>query len=255
MRRITLGLVGALALTLAVAGLVNPTSAGDKVRIGTEGAYPPFNLIDESGELKGFDVDIALALCDKMGAECELVAQDWDGIIPALLANKYDAIIASMSITDERKKSVDFTDKYYSNLVRYVAPKGSGLDTSSVGLAGKSIGAQRATVAASYLEDNLADVVSIKLYDTQENANLDLGNGRLDAMLADGLVIYDWLKTDEGAGFDFVGEGLSLDDGIGIAVRKEDTALRDNLNQALAAILADGTYEKINAKYFPFSIY
>ncbi len=255
MRRITLGLVGALALTLAVAGLVNPASAGDKIRIGTEGAYPPFNLIDESGELKGFDVDIALALCDKMGAECELVAQDWDGIIPALLANKYDAIIASMSITDERKKSVDFTDKYYSNLVRYVAPKGSGLDTSSAGLAGKSIGAQRATVAASYLEDNLADVVSIKLYDTQENANLDLGNGRLDAMLADGLVIYDWLKTDEGAGFDFVGEGLSLDDGIGIAVRKDDTALRDNLNQALAAILADGTYEKINAKYFPFSIY
>lgn len=250
-----LGLLSALAFAAALVMAPQIVSAGDTVRIGTEGAYPPFNFTDASGELQGFDVDIAKALCEKMDAECTYVAQDWDGIIPALLANKYDAIIASMSITDERKKAVNFTDKYYSNLVRFVAPKGSNLDTSMGGLAGKSIGVQRATVAASWLEDHLSDSSSLKLYDTQENANLDLANGRLDAMLADGLVMYEWLGTDDGKGFEFVGEGLSLDDGIGIAVRKEDTALQAKLNTAIAAILADGTYEKINAKYFPFSIY
>ena len=247
--------VGLLTAAFVMVGLMAGTSGAkaETVRIGTEGAYPPFNFIDESGELKGFDVEIAMALCDKMGVTCELVAQDWDGIIPGLLAKKYDAIVASMSITDERKKSVNFTNKYYSNLVRFVAPKGSGLDTGN--LAGKSIGAQRATVAASWLEDNLGDSASIKLYDTQENANLDLSSGRLDAIFADGLVIHEWLTTDEGAGFEFVGEGYSLDDGIGIAVRKEDTALLDKLNAAIHAIIEDGTYHKINMNYFPFSIY
>ena len=250
-----LGLLGALTIALALVLAPMTADAGDKVRIGTEGAYPPFNFTDSNGELQGFDVDIAKALCEKMDAECSYVAQDWDGIIPALLANKYDAIIASMSITDERKQAVNFTDKYYSNLVRFVAPNGSGLDTSMGGLEGKSIGVQRATVAASWLEDNLGGTASIKLYDTQENANLDLANGRLDALLADGLVMYEWLGTADGKGFEFVGEGLDLDDGIGIAVRKGDTALQGKLNKAIAAILADGTYEKINAKYFPFNIY
>jgi len=249
------GLLGALAFTLAILVAPQAADAGDKVRIGTEGAYPPFNFTDASGELQGFDVDIAKALCEKMDADCTYIAQDWDGIIPALLANKYDAIIASMSITDERKKAVSFTDKYYSNLVRFVAPNGSGLDTSVSGLNGKTIGAQRATVAAIWLEDELGSAASIKLYDTQENANLDLANGRLDALLVDGLVAYEWLGSDDGKGFEFVGEGLSLDDGIGIAVRKEDSALQAKLNMAIKAILADGTYEKINAKYFPFSIY
>ncbi len=179
-------LVFSLGLVLAL-----EAAAGAKLKIGTEGAYPPFNFIDESGVLKGFDVDIAQALCDKMGAECEFVKQDWDGIIPALLAKKFDAIVASMSITEERKQAVGFTDRYYSNLVRYVGPKGKAIDTSEAGLEGKSIGAQRATVAASYLEDKLGKSATIKLYDTQENANLDLVNGRLDVMFADGLVMYE----------------------------------------------------------------
>ena len=134
------------------------------LRIGTEGYYPPFNYIDESGELKGFDIDIALALCTQMEVECEFVAQDWDGIIPALLAKKYDAIVASMSITDERKRVVSFTDKYYSNQVRFVAGKGGGFDPGF--LSGKNIGAQRATIAASWLEEN-AGHAQVKLYDTQ----------------------------------------------------------------------------------------
>lgn len=246
--------VAALILALG-AGLATAAGAAEKLKIGTEGAYPPFNFIDESGELKGFDIDIAKALCEKMNADCEFVKQDWDGIIPALLAKKFDAIVASMSITEERKQSVAFTDRYYSNLVRFVGPKGRDIDTSEAGLKGKSIGAQRATVAASYLDDKLGSVATIKLYDTQENANLDLVNGRLDLMFADGLVMYEWLKTKDGEGFQFYGEGMSLDEGVGIAVRKEDEALRAKLNEALKAIRADGTYDKINAKYFPFSIY
>ncbi|MBM3484284.1 MAG: transporter substrate-binding domain-containing protein [Alphaproteobacteria bacterium] len=230
-------------------------NAADKLKIGTEGAYPPFNFIDESGELKGFDVEIAGALCAAMKVECEFIEQDWDGIIPALLAKKFDAIVASMSVTEERKQSVAFTDRYYSNLIRFVGPKGQTIDTSLEGLKGKSIGAQRATVAGSYLEDKLGSDASIKLYDTQENANLDLVSGRLDLLFADGLVMYEWLKSKDGEAFQFYGEGLSLDEGIAIALRKEDEELRGKINEAIKAIRADGTYEKINAKYFPFSIY
>ena len=143
-RRVIAALLVALSAPLAFAGGGADTDAGvpATLRIGTEGYYPPFNYIDESGELKGFDIDIALALCAQMEVECEFVAQDWDGIIPALLAKKYDAIVASMSITDERRRVVGFTDKYYSNQVRFVAAKGGGFDPGF--LSGKNIGAQRA---------------------------------------------------------------------------------------------------------------
>ena len=238
-----------LAAALLVSGQV---MAGERIRIGTEGAYPPFNQIDANGKLFGFDIDIANALCDKMDADCEFVTQDWDGIIPGLLAKKYDTIIASMSITEERKKAVAFTDRYYSNFLRFVAKKGSGLTPAN--LKGKAVGAQRATISATYLEDNMKDV-SAKLYDTQENAYLDLAAGRTDAVLADALVNYTWLQSDAGKAFEFLGKAVNIDDQIGIALRKGDSALKAKLNKALSEILADGTYEKINAKYFPFSIY
>ena len=245
-RKFVISLVAALVFAGSAA-------AADKIRIGTEGAYPPFNQIDASGNVIGFDVDIAKALCEKMQSDCVIVTQDWDGIIPGLLAKKYDAIVASMSITDERKKAVAFTDPYYSNSLRFVAKKGSDIDPAN--LKGKTIGAQRATISGSYLEDNLKNVVDIKLYDTQENAYLDLGADRVDAVLADMLVNYEWLKSDEGQGFEFKGEAVDVDDRIGIALRKDDTELVKRFNEALAAIRADGTYDNINAKYFPFSIY
>jgi len=242
----------AIALIAAIA-FAGPALAADKIRLGTEGAYPPFNQIDANGNVTGFDIDIGNALCAEMKADCEWVTQDWDGIIPALLAKKYDAIIASMSITEERKKAVAFTDRYYSNMLRFVAKKGSGLDADM--LKGKAVGAQRATISASYLEDNMAGQVDIKLYDTQENAYLDLASGRTDSVLADMLVSYEWLNSDAGKGFEFIGESIDIDDKIGIALRKGDTELRDKFNAALKAIRANGTYDKINAKYFPFSIY
>lgn len=242
-------------LSLAAASVLAAGAAqADKIRIATEGAYAPFNMIDESGQLKGFDVDIAKALCDEMKADCELVAQDWDGIIPGLLTHKYDAIIASMSITDERKRVVDFTDPYYSNVLAFVAAKGRDLKTSKDGLKGLVIGAQRATVAGQYLEDNLGDTVGVKLYDTQDNAYLDLAAGRLDALLSDKFPAYDWLQSKEGQGFEFKGKDIDINDKIAIAVRKNDP-LKEKFNKALKAIRDNGTYAKINAKYFPFSIY
>ena len=240
-----------ILLALVALVLVSGNALADKIRIGTEGAYPPFNMIDKNGKPAGFDVDIAKALCEKMGADCTFVTQDWDGIIPGLLARKYVAIVASMSITDERRKAVDFTDRYYSNSLRFIARKGSGIDPNN--LKGKSIGAQRATIAANYAE-GVKDAEA-KLYDTQENAYLDLSSGRIDLLVTDMLPGYDWLQSEQGTGFEFVGENIDIDDKIGIAVRKGDDKLRESLNKAIAAIIADGTYAKINAKYFPFSIY
>ena len=241
------------ATALVVSTISAPAMAGDKIRIATEGAYAPFNMITAEGELAGFDVDIAKALCEQMKAECKIVAQDWDGIIPGLKTRKYDAIIASLSITPERKRFVAFTDHYYSNSLTFVAGKESSFDPTK--LEGKVIGAQRATIAGQYLEDNYAKKASIKLYDTQDNAYLDLASGRLDAILSDKLPAYSWLKSDEGKAFEFRGENIDIDDKIAIAVRKKDGELKAKFNQALQAIIENGTYEKINAKYFPFSIY
>ncbi|WP_370298965.1 ABC transporter substrate-binding protein [Pontibacterium sp.] len=246
-------LVGGL-LAAAMSLSAGLAQAGDKIRIATEGAYAPFNMVDASGQLQGFDVDIAKALCAEMKADCDIVAQDWDGIIPGLRAKKYDAIIASMSITKERQRVVDFTDAYYSNVLAFVAAKGKSLETTKDGLKGLVVGAQRATIAGQHLEDQLGDVVTVKLYDTQDNAYLDLEAGRLDALLSDKFPAYDWLSTDAGQKFEFKGSDIDINDKIGIAVRKNDP-LTDKFNRALKAIADNGKYAEINARYFPFSIY
>ncbi|WP_409281611.1 ABC transporter substrate-binding protein [Pseudomonas defluvii] len=228
--------------------------AAEKLKMGIEAAYPPFNNKDASGQVVGFDKDIGDALCAKMKVECDVVTSDWDGIIPALNAKKFDFLISSLSITDERKQAVDFTDRYYSNKLQFIAPKNVDFKTDKASLKGKVIGTQRATLAGTWLEDNYGGDIDIKLYDTQENAYLDLTSGRVDAILADKYVNYDWLKTDAGKNYEFKGDPVVESDEVGIAVRKGDP-LREKLNAALKEIIADGTYKKINDKYFPFSIY
>jgi len=249
--------IAAAAVVMAVGASQAMAKEWKTVRVGTEGAYPPFNNVDASGKLVGFDIDIADALCAKMHVKCTFVAQDWDGIIPGLLANKYDAIIASMTITEERAKRVDFTDKYYTTPAQFIVKKGSTLDVSPEGLKGKNVGSQKATTTANYLED-VYKGSNLKFYDTQEQANLDLMSGRLDAMLADKLIMIDWLGKG-GSCCEFTGNILTeakwFGEGTGIAVRKGDPELTKMLNKAIAAIVADGSYKKINAKYFPFSIY
>ena len=247
-------LAAALAFAILCLASASDTHAkSQKLRIGTEGAYPPFNYTDESGRLTDFDVDIALALRARMDVDCEFVLHDWEELIPSLRAGRFDAIAASMSITTKRRLLVSFTEKYYSNVVRFVARKGSGFDPADP--AGRTIGAARATIASDWLEQNLAGAATIRLYTSQEELLRDLVAGRLDAIFGDGLGSHAWLEGPEGGDFAFVSEGYRLDEGIGIAVRKEDTDLLRPLNEALRAILSDGTYETINGRYFPFSIY
>lgn len=243
-----------MAGIVALAGCGGGDDTAKTLKIGTEGAYPPFNTIDKTGKVSGFDVDIALALCAKMQVECEVVTSDWDGIIPALNAKKFDLVAASMSITPERQEAVDFTDPYYTNGLQFVAAKNQAFSIAPESLKGKVVGAQRATIAGNWLEENLGDDVEVKLYDTNENAYLDLTSGRLDALLADKFVNWEWLKSDAGQAYEFKGEPVFNDDKIAIAVRKGDP-LREKLNEALKAIVADGTYKKINDQYFPFDIY
>jgi polar amino acid transport system substrate-binding protein len=240
-------------LGLLLGGLMAfPVFAQDTLRIATEGAYPPFNFIDASGEVKGFDVDIANALCEEMGADCELVTQSWDGIIPGLIAGRYDAIIASMSITPERQEAVSFSEPYYSNKLQFIAPNES--DFGPQDAADAVVGAQRATIAAQWLQDNVPEA-EIRVYDTQENAYLDLESGRLDAVLADVYVSYEWLESEEGAAYEFKGDPVYDNDKIAVAVRKGDEALAERFSEAIDAIRDDGTYQAINAEYFPFDIY
>ncbi|WP_397450962.1 transporter substrate-binding domain-containing protein [Pseudomonas sp. NA-150] len=247
-------LLFAAVVTLAFA---TNALAVEKLKMGVQAAYPPFNNKDASGQVVGFDVDIGNALCAKMKVECEVVAADWDNIIPALNSNQFNFLISSMSITEERKQLVDFTAPYYSNKLQFIASKAVTLnitkDTLQQNLSGKIIGAPRGTLAASWLQDKLADVATIKLYDTQADANTDLAAGHLDTVLADKFVSYEWLKSEVGKSYEFKGSPVLDNDKIGIAVRKGDPLL-EQLNTALKEIIADGTYKKINDRYFPFSI-
>lgn len=245
--------------TVGLAAGASAVSAQDVVRIGTEGAYPPFNFTDSNGQLQGFEIDLAAALCAEMNVTCELVAQDWDGIIPALLANRYDAIMASMSITAERMEIVDFSNKYYQTPARFAARDGSTVtDTSPEALAGMTIGAQGSTIHANYLEDVYGQS-DIRLYPTQDEANLDLASGRIDLILADSIVLYEWMQTDDGSCCTFVGDAYSdpqyFGSGVGVAVRQGEDELREKFNAAIAAVLANGTYQEISDRYFPFSVY
>lgn len=235
--------------------------AGDKViRIATEGAYPPFNMITPKGELTGFDVDLAKALCEKMNAECKITAQAWDGIIPGLLAKKYDVIMAGMSITDERKQKVNFTESYGSIWPRFAVSKKDAINLLVGGLKDKSVGVQTATTHANYLNDVYGGKIKIVQYDTLDNATIDLQNGRLDAVIADNLVLaMSFLNTEKGQNYTFIGPDITdekwFGTGVGAALRKSDTDLLNRFNTALKEIVKDGTHKRIADKYFPVDIY
>ncbi|WP_049236949.1 transporter substrate-binding domain-containing protein [Moraxella canis] len=225
-------------------------SSGDTLRIATEGAYAPFNYTNPDGSLGGFDVDIANALCEKMQTKCEIIAQDWDGIIPSLKTGKFDAIVAAMSVTPERSEQVDFSEPYYINSLVFLAKKGSDFDpTSTDAINAAKIVAQRSTISSQWLTQTYPDSKP-QLYDTLDNAFIDLGNERADAMISDKLPALTWLSSDLGQNFEIKGEDIDIDDKISIAVDKGNTALLQKFNEALAAIKADGTYKKIVIEHF-----
>ena len=247
--------VTAAVLVSALILVASNAATAQRLRIATEGYYPPFNFIDDRGELAGFDVDIARVLCARLRVECEIVAQAWSDMIPGLIAGEYDAIVASMSITEQRQRQVAFSIPYYSNMLAFVGPKSRAGDPRSLNFAGLTVAAQQDTISAQYLSEQLAGEVEVMLYPTQEAAYGSLREGRVDLVLADIYPSYNWLRTKAGSGYQFVGEFVDIDDKIGIALRKEDVDLRERFNDALAEILMDGTYQEINERYFPFSIY
>lgn len=247
-----------LAATAAAMTLMGSTAIAEALRVGVEGAYAPFSKKEADGTLSGFDIDIAYALCEQLERECVLVEQEWDGMIPALIANKYDAIVASMSITEDRKKKVSFSEKYYHTPSRFIAKDGASFELTAEGTKGVKIGVLRGTTLQCYVEKHFPHA-DIKLYNTQEDVFADLTAGRLDLQLNNTLGALDgFLNTPQGEGFSFYGEDLDdpacLGEGVGIAVRKGDP-LAEELSAAIKEIRADGTYKIINDKYFPVDIY
>ncbi len=251
-------LLSSAVLAMAVAGTAQ---AEDKLRLGTEGAYAPFNTVDKDGKLAGFDIDIGNALCKAMATECEWVTSDWDGLIPALDAKKFDAIVASMSITAERKEKIDFTGKYYTTPIKCIRAVGTDVDpTDEAKLKGKMVGVQSGVVADNFVRGKFKDIVEVTAYKTQDEANLDLLAGRVDLVCADSVVLAPVVKDEKNVGkVEFVGGDFKdvefVGEGVGIGIRKGDTALAEKLNKAIAKIREDGTYAEINKKYFDFDLY
>ncbi len=246
----------AAASLAALALFAGSASAQEKIVIASEGAYPPFNSLETDGTLTGFDIDIARALCEEMKVECELVTNDWDGMIPALQAKKFDAIIASMSITPERLEQVDFSKKYYNTGPAIAVPKDTEI-TAVKELAGKTLGAQTSTTHPNYAEKHMPDS-ELKLYPTADEYKLDIQNGRIDAVIDDVVVLSEWVKSEDGACCKIL-TPLPVDieingEGAGIAVRKGDP-LADKFTAAIAAIRESGKYKEINDKYFDFDVY
>lgn len=231
-----------------------------ELRVGQDPTYEPFEYKTPDGKLVGFEVDIANALCAEMKVKCVFIDQSWEGIIPSLLAKKYDVIISSMSMTDERKKVVLFSDKIYNTPSRVIVKRGSGIDGSPASLKGKKIGVLKGSTQEAYANKVFAKAGATVIgYGNTQDSYLDMASGRLDALVADiveakaGL-----LNKPEGKPFTLVGG--DLDDptfkiGTGAALRKNDTKLRDQINVALKAIRANGTYKKIADKYFDFDVY
>jgi len=246
-------------LALAVAGGTANAKDWKTIRIGTDATYPPFESIDAGGKFVGFDIEIMNAICDDLKVTCQYINQDFDGIIPALLAGKFDVIDSSISITAERQKTIDFTNKYYNTPAAIAARKDSDIKGISVDdLAGKTIGVQSSTTHANYAQKTYTKS-DIKLYPSADQFKLDLANGRLDAVNDDVVVLTEWVDSPDGACCTIVGTIKPVPEihglGAGFGVRKEDTDLKDLLNKGIADIRANGTYKTINDKYFKFDAY
>ena len=274
-------LMTAIAVAAALAVGAGSALAKDwkKVRIATEGAYAPWNFTDSSGKLIGFELDLARDLCRRMNVECEIVAQAWDGIIPALQAGKYDVIMAGMSITEKRKKVISFSASYFGTPASFVVLKTSDLasfntDATKLSLddvdageqaaidkikdtfKGKTIGVQVATTHENFLNAVLADDVDIRTYDTQENLDLDLAAGRVDAALASMSYWKPLLDSDKGKGFAAVGptmNGGPFGAGVGAGIRQKDTELAAMFSKAIGEARADGTVDRLALQWFGFT--
>jgi octopine/nopaline transport system substrate-binding protein len=271
MKKYFLTLITFLLMTISAA------YAGDwsKIKIGTEGAYPPWNGTNAAGELEGAEIDLVRDLCARMNAECELVAQDWDGIIPALQNGKYDAIMAGMSITEERMQVINFSQGYANEPASFSVLKSSSL--AALGHSGKvnmdslnatserllaslkstlngtTVGVQGSTTHENFVKQVLGDSVTMKSYDTQENLELDLSICRIDAALSEQASMEKFMESDNGKDIVFIGPGLGggpFGEGVGVGLRKRDTDLLKMFNKAIDEARAGGTLAEHFTKWF-----
>ena len=254
----TLLKTAAVAAVIALSGAFSASAEAIKVGFSPE-AYPPFYSQDSSGAWGGWEVEIINAICAEAKLECELTPIPWDGLIPALTSNKIDAIMNSMSITDERKKTIDFSDRYYAIQAAVVGPKDQQFEATPEGLKGKVIGVQVSTTHSAYAKKHFTDAAEIKEYQTQDEANQDLVAGRIDATQADSIALDAFLKSDDGKVCCDLKGIVAHDDevlgpGVGAGLRKGD-ALKDKINAAIKAIRASGKYQEITKKYFDHDIY
>jgi polar amino acid transport system substrate-binding protein len=228
------------------------------VKIASEGARPPYNYLDHN-KLAGFEIDLAHDLCARMKVSCNFIVQDWDGLIPGLLAHHYDAIMAAMEITDDTRKKIAFSKPYIRMPSAFLISKQHvTLDTSPAGLVGKAIGVESGGTHQAYVED-IYKQSEIRVYASLEEAVLDLAEGRLDAVIGDKDALADYMKKRKEAqccvlGADVPRDPVYFGDGIGIGLRKEDKTLKVMFEKALDSCVADGTFAKIRAKYFDFNI-
>ena len=267
-RKFSLGLLVSLFLTIS--------ANADKIRIGTEGAYPPWNSKDASGKLIGFEVELAWTLCRYIGQQCEIVEQDWDGMIPALIMRKFDAIMAGMSITAERQKAISFSQGYADEVASLAVMKGSDLEgistseginltkktgavkkdlkTLTSALAGKTVCTQTATIHQNFLESGDVGKINVRTYKTQDEVNLDLASGRCDVALAAAVAFTDYAEKS-GKPVVLVGptfSGGAFGNGVGVGIRKDDTELLKAFNKAIDKARKNGDISRIATKWFGF---
>jgi len=241
---------------IATAGIAQ----ADEVRIGIAAEpYPPFSSPDAAGNWEGWEIEIIDAICDAAELNCVITPTAWDGIIPALVSGRIDAIMNSMSITADRLQTIDFSDPYYNTPTVIVGQRDMEMDATPEGLDGLVLGVQVSTIHQTYAQTYFEGATEIRTYQTQDEANQDLAAGRIDATQADSLALDDFLATDAGQCCEL--KGAVADDeeilgaGVGAGVRKGDDDLREALNRGIAAILDDGTYDEITSRYFATSIY
>ena len=220
------------------------TMAGKTIRVATEGSYKPFNLTKPDGTLGGFDVELMNALCDDMQAKCDIKPQDWDGLLPGLMAKKYDVVIDAMSITPDRQAQVDFTESYFTKTLVFVTKKDSPLNPDDPAqIDSHKVAAQRSTLSSQWMEKNHPKT-QLNLYETIDNAFMDLASGRSDMMISDKAPAYDWLKSKDGQNFEIKGKEIDVNDKMPLPVRT-GAPLAGQLSLALSHIKANGTYDKI----------
>ncbi len=251
-----------LWVILGLACVVSAHAADTKeLRIGTDATYEPFEYKAPDGKLVGFEIDLGHAVCAEMKRTCVFVESPWDGIIPSLLAKKFDLIISGMTVTDERKKTVSFSDKITDIPYRVIVKRGSGLDGSPAALKGKKVGVQKGTTEADFAEKYYAKAgATVQRYESTQEAYLDMASGRLDAIVGNLVEMQmGFLSKPEGKAFEFAPYEMKdpriLGYGTGAAMRKQDTKLKEQFNAALKAVHANGTYQKIASKYFDFDVY